>query len=132
MCFGTFDLFHEGHLAYFRQARAYGDSLVVVVARDNNVEQIKGRKPLRNEQERLWHVSNCGLVNKVILGHDHDFLQVIEEEQPDVLCLGYDQAVDEEHLATSLEERGLKPLILRMEAYHPEMYKSSLLKKQLS
>ena len=41
MLFGTFDGLHEGHFDLFRQAKKYGDYLVVVVARDVNVKKIK-------------------------------------------------------------------------------------------
>ena len=41
MVFGTFDGLHEGHLDFFRQAREYGDYLIVAVARDVNVKKIK-------------------------------------------------------------------------------------------
>ena len=43
MVFGTFDYLHEGHKDFFRQAKQYGDELVVVVARDETVKQIKGK-----------------------------------------------------------------------------------------
>ena len=42
MVFGAFDGFHPGHLDFFKQARAYGDILVVSVGTDRNVEKIKG------------------------------------------------------------------------------------------
>ena len=35
MCFGTFDLLHPGHEDYFRQAREFGDELIVVAWRND-------------------------------------------------------------------------------------------------
>ena len=34
---GTFDLLHPGHVYFLTQARAMGDELFVIVARDSNV-----------------------------------------------------------------------------------------------
>ena len=44
---GTFDLVHAGHVSYLEQAKKYGDYLIVVVARDETVEEEKGTKPVR-------------------------------------------------------------------------------------
>ncbi|MCD4694128.1 adenylyltransferase/cytidyltransferase family protein, partial [bacterium] len=49
MCFGTFDNLHLGHLFYLKEAKKFGDYLVVVIARDNNVKKIKGRCPREDE-----------------------------------------------------------------------------------
>ena len=91
MVFGTFDYLHEGHKDFFRQAREYGDELVVVVARDNTVKQIKGKLPDHDEETRLMRVSENSFVDKAILGNPGDKYKVIEKEKPDVLCFGYDQ-----------------------------------------
>lgn len=41
MTFGTFDVFHPGHLYYLREAKKLGNYLVTVVARDETVLNIK-------------------------------------------------------------------------------------------
>ena len=56
MVFGTFDGLHEGHKNFFKQARKYGDYLLVVVGRDKNVEKMKGHLPQRNENERMKEI----------------------------------------------------------------------------
>ncbi|MHA1679090.1 MAG: adenylyltransferase/cytidyltransferase family protein, partial [Promethearchaeota archaeon] len=53
LCFGTFDILHPGHVSFLKQARKYGNYLVVVVARDENVKKIKGKYPLDNELKRI-------------------------------------------------------------------------------
>ena len=127
MCMGTFDILHPGHLDYFRQAKEYGDYLVVVVARDSNV--IKEGKKLRfGEKERHARVAEQQIVNKAVLGNEGDKLKIVEQEKPDVVCLGYDQKVDEKRLKEALAQRGIMPRIVRAKAYFPEKYKSSLLR----
>lgn len=130
LCFGTFDLVHPGHLSYFEQAKQHGDELVVVVAHDDNVKREKGRSPQHTQEERVRMVSEQPIVDKAVPGNKDDKLRIVEEEKPDAIVLGYDQNVDEEKLKAALQKRGLQPKILRANAYHPEKYKSSLLRFQ--
>jgi len=127
MCTGTFDGIHPGHLDYFRQAKEQGDFLVVVVAREKNVLKEKGKKPRLSEKERYEMIAVHPLVDKALLGNEEDKLKVVEREQPDVICIGYDQQVNETQLKKELAKRKLFPIIFRAKAYHPEKYKSSIL-----
>jgi len=124
---GTFDGLHKGHEGLFRQAKAYGDRLVVVVARDKTVEQVKGRLPRMGEEARHEAVQAHPLVDEAILGKFGDKYEVIAEAAPDVIVLGYDQEVFTEVLEERLAERGILPRIIRAAPFHPEIYKSSLL-----
>jgi len=129
--FGTFDILHRGHLDFFEQAKKFGDFLVVVVARDKNVKKLKREKPLYNEMLRLNKIGKSKLVDKVVLGNKKDRYLILKQEKPDVICLGYDQKVDEKKLSEKLKEYKLEEAqVIRLEAYKPEKYKSSLLKKQ--
>ena len=42
---GTFDIIHPGHINLIKQAKEFGDFLVVVIARDKNVIKAKGKQP---------------------------------------------------------------------------------------
>lgn len=127
MCMGTFDILHQGHLDYFKQAKQFGDFLIVVVARDSSA--IKEGKILQHGEKERWEkVAAQTIVDKAILGNEGDKLKIVEQEKPDVICLGYDQNVNEEKLKEELAKRGVFPSIVRTEAHHPEKYKSSLLK----
>ena len=132
MAMGTFDVLHAGHLAYLAQAKRQGDRLIVVIARDATVEQERGRKPLHDERERLRAVQRVELVDEAVLGNVGDKLAIVRQLKPDAICLGYDQAVDEHALRRALREWGLGQVrILRMSAFQPERYKSSILKKRM-
>ena len=130
MCFGTFDLLHPGHLNYFEQAKKHGNYLIVVIARDHTKAQM-GKKMMFSEQERQHLVSNLKIVDKAVLGYPDNHLKIIQQEKPDVLCLGYDQTIHLQELQQSLAKLSLHPEIKRMKAYQPHIYKSSLLKKSL-
>ena len=128
MCFGSFDVLHPGHMFYLREARRFGDKLVVVVARDSSIRKIKGKEPKYRERERLEHVRDAPFVDKAVLGYDSDPYEIIEEIKPDIICLGYDQDSYSENLSEKLAERGLNPKIYRMKPYKEHVYKSSKLK----
>jgi len=130
MVFGTFDIFHEGHKDFFRQARQYGDYLIVVVARDKNVLKAKGRLPQNSELTRQEKISESKLADLVVLGDLEDKYNVIRKYKPDVICLGYDQKGSADELNEKLTEFGLnKTQVKRLNPFHPEIYKSSKLRK---
>lgn len=124
MAFGTFDGFHPGHAFYLDEASKRG-VLTVVVGLDATVTRIKGRPPLRNQVERLAAVRSAGYDAR--LGHPTDRMSAIREVRPDAICLGYDQEVDEAKLQQACSDMGLSATIVRIGAYKPETYKSSLL-----
>lgn len=41
MCFGTFDIFHPGHVFYLSESQKFAHKMTVIIARDSRVEQIK-------------------------------------------------------------------------------------------
>ncbi len=132
LVFGTFDGLHEGHLNFFKQAKEYGDFLVVVVARDSTVERVKKRKPKFNEQDRLKYLLTRSRewVSEARLGNEGDNpYKIIGEIKPDVICLGYDQTHFTEKLEEKIREMGLKIEIERLKPFHPEKFHSSLLNK---
>ena len=130
MCFGTFDGLHRGHEHYLREARKLGDFLVAVVALDGTVAAVKGRAPARSEGERLRQVERLGIADRVVLGGSGDKLAVVERERPDVLAFGYDQRAFTESAAEELEKRGVKVEVVRIGAFRPERFKSSLLREK--
>lgn len=129
LVFGTFDIFHEGHRDFFRQARKYGDFLCAVVARDATVVEVKGIPPQNDEQIRLATLKNSGLVDEVMLGNLDDKYEAIKKYAPDVICLGYDQKFFIDNLRDSLLKMGLdKTEIKKLKPYYPKKYKSSKLR----
>ncbi|MFA6534551.1 MAG: adenylyltransferase/cytidyltransferase family protein [Patescibacteria group bacterium] len=128
MVFGTFDGLHPGHLDFFRQAKVYGDYLIVVVARDLNVKKYKGQRPQFNENARLKAVKKSPLVNRAALGYLTNRFKIIKELKPEVVCLGYDQKMDLDELRGKLAELKIKAAVHRLQPFQPEKYKSSLLR----
>lgn len=130
IAFGTFDNFHPGHLAYLTQAGRLGDELIVIIARDKNVFQIKGRSPQQAEKVRQQAVrfalKEAGLIGRVVLGQQRDRFQVLRKYRPEIIALGYDQFVDLKALRGVIASIGFFCKIKRLKSYQPEKYKSSL------
>ena len=129
MVFGTFDIFHKGHISFLRQAKKNGAFLTVVIARDGNVEKVKGKPPRNNEKNRLRIVKKSGLADLVIIGRVRDAYALIRKHQPDIIALGYDQTAFVDKLSEKLFSFGMKNVkITRLKAYRPDIYKSSKMK----
>jgi len=132
MAFGSFDLIHPGHLYYLKESKKYGDKLIVGVATDQNIIEIKGRAPLYHEKIRLKDVKNLNIADEVILGnYKGSIYDILEEIKPNVICLGYDQKPSNEELKKELKLRKINAEIIRIDAFNPEKYKSSKLKEKI-
>lgn len=130
MLFGTFDIVHHGHLNLFKQARKYGDQLIVVVGRDARVQQLK-QTPVHNEKERKYFLEQIRLIDKVLLGSKTDVYQVIKKIKPDVIVLGYDQNHFTDKLEEKIKEFGLKTKVVRAKAYKAIQLKTGKIRKKL-
>ena len=65
--FGTFDVFHVGHLRVIERAAALGDRLVVGVSADALNVSKKGREPVFSQDERLAIVGALRCVDDVFV-----------------------------------------------------------------
>ena len=63
--YGTFDLFHIGHLRLIQRAKALGDHLTVAVSTDD-FNALKGKKTLIPFEHRIEIVKNIQGVDEVI------------------------------------------------------------------
>jgi len=65
---GFFDMFHSGHVEFFRIASQYGE-LYVSVATDENSIINKNKKPIYNEEERKYMVESCKFVKEAHISY---------------------------------------------------------------
>ncbi|MFH1790247.1 MAG: adenylyltransferase/cytidyltransferase family protein [bacterium] len=126
MVFGTFDILHPGHINFFKQAKKFGDFLIVVIARDSTIAKVKKEKPINSQYKRMSLVKDSGLAEKVVLGGVVDKYAIIAKEKPDVIALGYDQSSFTKNLKKLIN---YKTNIVRLDSYKPEKFKSSKLKQ---
>lgn len=88
--YGTFDLFHIGHVNLLKRARELGDRLIVAVSSDE-FNQVKGKTTLVPYVHRAEVVASCRYVDKVIA--EHNWTQKtgdIKRENVDILVMGHD------------------------------------------
>ena len=132
LVFGTFDILHPGHIYFLKQAKKLGDFLIVSLAREKFVRQIKGHKPLHSEKERLDMARALKIVDKAILGSTDNYIKHIVSQKPDIIALGYDQRAFTADLKKKLSDAGLKKIkIVRLKPYKPIFYKSSKILSQI-
>jgi glycerol-3-phosphate cytidylyltransferase len=89
--FGTFDVFHVGHLRLLMRAASMGSRLVVGVSSDAlNIEK-KGRPPVYTQHERSEIVSAIKCVDEVFLEESLSLkASYIQAYDADVLVMGDD------------------------------------------
>lgn len=89
--FGTFDLFHIGHVELLRRARSYGDHLTVGISTDELNKAKKGHAPLYPLDHRMAIVAAIRYVDHVFpeksLEAKRDY---ITRHQADILIMGDD------------------------------------------
>lgn len=88
--YGTFDLFHVGHLNLLKRAKEYGDYLIVAVSSDE-FNLGKGKKCFVSDVDRMEIVKAIRYVDEVIL--ETSWEQKIEDVKKydvDVFVIGDD------------------------------------------
>lgn len=91
--FGTFDVFHIGHLRILERARSLGDFLVVGVSTDTMNLSKKGRSPVYRENERLEIIRSLRCVDEVFFEESLALKrEYLNKYHADVLVMGDDWA----------------------------------------
>jgi cytidyltransferase-like protein len=122
---GVFDLLHSGHIAFFKEAAAYGD-LYVALGSDQTVYDLRGRPPANSEEERLFMVKAVSYVKDAFISSGSgvlDFEQQLRELQPDIFVVTEDANIPaKRRLAQAL---GIEYIVLRREPYAHLPHRSS-------
>ncbi len=122
MVFGVFDGLHEGHKHFLSEATKNCNELVVAVTPSETVLKLKGRAPKRDFKERAGTVAAFNPRFFVVSGDTTlGAWGVLEEHQPDMVFLGYDQ----DGIAEELKKKGVS--FATLPSHFPERYKSGLL-----
>ncbi len=89
--FGTFDLFHIGHLNILNRASELGERLVVGVSSDRLNGHKKGRLPLYSQTERMRIIQSLKCVDSVFLEASLALkADYIKRYRADILVMGSD------------------------------------------
>jgi cytidyltransferase-like protein len=91
LCSGAFDGLHAGHIGYLREAHALrerGEQVVVLVAPDDYILRIKGRRPIWSQGARYHAVK--AYADEVALHHPSGIALDVEFFRPRILVKGND------------------------------------------
>ena len=89
--FGTFDVFHIGHVSILERAKSYGDYLIVGVSSDDLNLSKKGRKPIYSEKDRKKIIKSLSCVDEVFSETSLELKrQYINDFNADILIMGDD------------------------------------------
>lgn len=89
--FGTFDLFHIGHLNILKKAANLGSKLIVGVSSDNLNYKKKNKYPIYSEKERMEIIKSIKCVDEVFLEESLEQKKhYIQLYNADVLVMGDD------------------------------------------
>jgi cytidyltransferase-like protein len=126
MAGGVFDIIHPGHIYTLKASKELGDVLVVSVARNRTVEEMKGHRPHNDEKERARLVASLRFVDVALLGSERDIFETVEAVRPDIIAVGYDQKHDERILLEESRKRGVRVKVVRLSSPIPSVKTSKL------
>ena len=88
---GVFDILHCGHVDYLKEAKKFGDILIVAINSNKSIRIIKGKdRPIIDQFQRAQIISNLKSVDAVVIFDEVEPLEIIEEIKPEVLVKGAD------------------------------------------
>lgn len=128
LVFGAFDGLHDGHRFFLREARKLGERLVVCVADDRVIQELKNHASKYLIGERMNALRKSGHADKVVAGDaELNRWSAIEKYRPEIVALGYDQGRLKKKLERYIVEHDLPTELIVLPPHKPDTLHSSLL-----
>ena len=89
---GCYDMLHSGHVAFFKEAATHGD-LYVGIGSDATIRELKDRKTINTERERLYMVKAIRYVKDAFVNSGSgimDFAEDVKKLKPDIFFVNSD------------------------------------------
>jgi len=97
--FGTYDIFHVGHVNILERAKLHGAHLIVGVSSDQLNISKKGRPPVYSEQDRQHIIRSMRCVDEVFSEESLELkAEYIKYYNADILVMGDDWQGKFDHL----------------------------------
>lgn len=96
---GCYDMLHSGHVAFFKEASRYGD-LYVGIGSDKTIAELKHRKTVYSEKERLYMVKAIRYVTDAFINRGSgmlDFIDTLDRVKPDIFVVNSDGGSELKH-----------------------------------
>ncbi len=104
---GCFDIIHSGHLDLLKEAKSYGDKLIVGLNSDKSVSKLKGpERPIIGQSERKKILSALKFVDEVIIFNEENPLKLIKKLKPSILVKGADYKKEQDVGGAFVESYG--------------------------
>lgn len=89
---GCFDFIHFGHISFLKQAKSYGNYLIVALESDENVRHAKGEtRPIHSQSQRKEMLESLSFVNEVIalppMRADDEYFDLVSRIKPAVIAI---------------------------------------------
>lgn len=128
--FGSFDLIHPGHISYLEHAKQQWDNLSTIVASNESIKKFKNHPPKYSQHQRIKYLHELWVIDTIIPWDPVDFYITLQTLQPQVLVFWYDQNM--QWVESRYNNQWIPvPFLIKAQAHHPEVYKSSKLKATL-
>ena len=88
--YGTFDLFHIGHLNILKKAKEQCDYLIVGVSTDELVQKTKNKTPIIPFEERIEIIKAIKYVDMAVPQENKDKIAAYDKYKFDVMFVGDD------------------------------------------
>ncbi|HNY53956.1 MAG TPA: adenylyltransferase/cytidyltransferase family protein, partial [Bacteroidales bacterium] len=85
-------MLHSGHVAFFEEAATHGD-LYVGIGSDRTINDLKGRRTVNGERERLYMIKSLRFVKDAWINRGSgllDFEEELREIRPDIFFVNED------------------------------------------
>lgn len=116
---GCFDMLHVGHLHSFKEAKKYGDVLIVAVNSDKSVKENKGDlRPIISEDDRIEMLCSIEYIDYVIKMEEKNPVNIIKELKPDISIKGEDWKNKEVPEKAIIESYGGKIKFIKLNPNH--------------
>lgn len=98
--FGTYDVFHVGHVNILERAKLHGEHLIVGVSSDELNMSKKQRYPIYSENDRMHIIRSLSCVDEVFVEESLELKrEYIKYYNADVLVMGDDWQGKFDHLS---------------------------------
>jgi len=89
---GCFDILHLGHIRFLKEAKSFGDYLVVALENDETTKKLKGPgRPIHNQHERREILESLRFVDEVIalpeMKDAEDYKDLVTRVRPSVIAI---------------------------------------------
>ena len=93
---GCFDLIHQGHIYYLKEARKKCDFLILGLNSDKSIKKIKGSdRPILSQKERSEVLENFNFIDRIVIFNEETPVKLIKKIKPSLIFKGNDYKIQE-------------------------------------